>query len=190
MTNARSPNRRCCCWWPCEAPSLIYQGEELGLPQGDVPVERLRDPEAIANWPLTLGRDGARTPMPWRSDRPNAGFSEGEPWLPLDPSHRALAVDAQETDPDSMLHFTRRAIGLRRRFEALRSGNIVFQDAPETLLMFSRGCGRDEMLCVFNFGARPVDWTLPKGWEVVESVNLAGSATALPALASLLAQRK
>ena len=46
---------------------FIYQGEELGLPQAHVPFEQLKDPEAIANWPLTLGRDGARTPIPWRS---------------------------------------------------------------------------------------------------------------------------
>ena len=46
---------------------ILYQGEELGLPQVEVPFELLQDPEAIANWPQTLGRDGARTPMPWRA---------------------------------------------------------------------------------------------------------------------------
>lgn len=46
--------------------AFLYQGEELGLPQAEVPFERMRDPEAIMNWPLTLGRDGARTPIPWR----------------------------------------------------------------------------------------------------------------------------
>ena len=54
----------------------LYQGEELGLPQAHVPFERLRDPEAIANWPRTLGRDGARTPIPWRADLAHGGFSE------------------------------------------------------------------------------------------------------------------
>jgi alpha-glucosidase len=62
---------------------ILYQGEELGLPQVDVPFDRLQDPEAIANWPQTLSRDGARTPMPWSSTAPNLGFSTGEPWLPL-----------------------------------------------------------------------------------------------------------
>ena len=55
---------------------FVYQGEELGLPQAEVPFERLVDPEAIANWPQTLGRDGARTPMPWVASAPNAGFSD------------------------------------------------------------------------------------------------------------------
>ena len=71
---------------------IIYQGEELGLPQVDVPFERLQDPEAIANWPQTLSRDGARTPMPWNSAAPHLGFSTGEPWLPLGETHRALAI--------------------------------------------------------------------------------------------------
>ncbi|MBU2417894.1 MAG: alpha-glucosidase, partial [Alphaproteobacteria bacterium] len=61
---------------------FIYQGEELALPQAEVPFDRLVDPEAIANWPQTLGRDGARTPMPWSADQPHAGFSTAEPWLP------------------------------------------------------------------------------------------------------------
>ena len=47
---------------------FLYQGEELGLPQGDVPFDGSVDPEAIANWPETLARDGARTPMPWVAD--------------------------------------------------------------------------------------------------------------------------
>ncbi len=54
--------------------AFVYQGEELGLTQVDVPFERLVDPEAIANWPLTLSRDGVRTPMPWSSNAINGGF--------------------------------------------------------------------------------------------------------------------
>ncbi|MBW8755618.1 MAG: alpha-glucosidase, partial [Sphingomonadales bacterium] len=53
---------------------ILYQGEELGLEQDDIPFELLQDPEAIANWPLTLSRDGARTPMPWRGE-PLGGFT-------------------------------------------------------------------------------------------------------------------
>ena len=53
---------------------FLYQGEELGLPQADVPFERLVDPEGIAFWPRHRGRDGARTPMPWWGDSANGGF--------------------------------------------------------------------------------------------------------------------
>jgi alpha-glucosidase len=169
---------------------FIYQGEELGLPQGDVPLERLRDPEAIANWPLTLGRDGARTPMPWRRQAPNVGFSVAEPWLPIDPSHHDLAVDVQEADADSVLHFTRQALALRKRIPALQRGSIRFLEASEPLLAFVRGDGADSALCVFNLGARAADWTLPQGWTPVLSVNLPASSPpgALPGLAAIVAQ--
>ena len=47
----------------------IYQGEELGLTEADIPFERLQDPYGIAFWPEFKGRDGCRTPMPWRRRR-------------------------------------------------------------------------------------------------------------------------
>lgn len=169
---------------------FLYQGEELGLPQAHVPKEALRDPEAIANWPLTLGRDGARTPIPWQPEAPNAGFSTGTPWLPVDPAHIALAVTAQEARSDSLLQFTRSAIGLRQTYEALRSGPMRVIDAAEPMLAFLRGEGSQALLCAFNLGASPVAWSLPAGWEVVAGANLAPApVVALPAHAGLVARR-
>ncbi|HEX8263703.1 MAG TPA: alpha-amylase family glycosyl hydrolase [Allosphingosinicella sp.] len=150
---------------------FLYQGEELGLPQADVPFERLSDPEAIANWPETQGRDGARTPMPWLSGAANAGFSAGEPWLPVDPAHVPLAVDAQDGDPDSVLNLTRRLVALRRSKPALRTGAIRRVDAPAPLLVFERGEGADALLCAFNLGEESVDWAPPGGWRIVERVG-------------------
>ena len=170
---------------------FLYQGEELGLPQGDVPLESLRDPEAIANWPHTLGRDGARTPIPWAKDAPNAGFSRAKPWLPVDPTHHALAVDVQEAEAASALNFARTAIALRRRHAALRVGALTMLEAPEPLLTFTRGDGDDAMLCAYNLGARAVAWTLPDGWDVVESINMSGAEPRkLPGLAGLVARRR
>ena len=82
---------------------ILYQGEELGLRQDHIPFEQLQDPEAIANWPLTLSRDGARTPMPWRSDAPLGGFTTGQPWLPLSAQNLALAVASQQAESESLL---------------------------------------------------------------------------------------
>ncbi|MEQ8936956.1 MAG: alpha-amylase family glycosyl hydrolase, partial [Amphiplicatus sp.] len=115
---------------------FMYQGEELGLPQADVPFDRLRDPEGIRFWPDSLGRDGCRTPMPWRAGAANAGFSTAEPWLPVDPRHDALAADRQEKTAASTLALTRRFIEFRRNHGALISGAIEFLDAPEPLLAF------------------------------------------------------
>ncbi len=168
---------------------FIYQGEELGLPQADVPFERLRDPEAIANWPRTLGRDGARTPMPWIASAPHAGFSSAEPWLPIDPAHLALAVDRQESDPHSTLQVARRALDLRRLYPALRIGDMTMIDAPAPLLVFQRGDGRDAMLCAFNLGKETVRWRPPAGWRIVDSLNLdANNTETMAPLSVILAQ--
>ncbi|MFC5344598.1 alpha-glucosidase [Brevundimonas staleyi] len=169
---------------------FVYQGEELGLPQGQVPFERLVDPEAIANWPETLGRDGARTPMPWRTDNGFAGFSEHEPWLPVDPRHVALAVEAQERDADATLHLARRVIGLRRTHPALRLGSMTVLEAGEDLLTFERETEGEVLICVFNLGHYPVVWAPPSGWSVVQSVNQPdGVSGALQPMAGLILSR-
>ena len=129
---------------------ILYQGEELGLPQVDVPFDQLRDPEAIANWPQTLSRDGARTPMPWTANASNFGFSSGRPWLPTSESHRPLAVDVQESDRRSALAFTRRCLALRRSNSALRSGALRIAEASERKLVFDRIASEQHLRCTFN----------------------------------------
>jgi alpha-glucosidase len=177
--------------------AFVYQGEELGLPTANVPFEKLQDPDAIVNWPATLGRDGARTPMPWTRGAAHAGFSTiaapGEPWLPLDPLHDGLSVDCQESDRDSTLTFARRMIALRQAHAALRCGNLIFLEAPEPVLAFVREDDGERLLCVFNLGHAACDWTPPKGnWRVIEATeddwaNRAAPAV-LPALAGYVAR--
>lgn len=152
---------------------FVYQGEELGLPQAEVPFERLVDPEAIANWPETLGRDGARTPIPWVASAPNAGFSTVEPWLPVDPRHLALAVDAQEADSTSILHAARRIIALRQAHPALRTGGLEIESAGDLLVFrrFERAEGGERLLCVFNLGFEAVEWSAPAGARRIAAVN-------------------
>ncbi len=134
---------------------ILYQGEELGLPQGEVAYEDLQDPEAIANWPLTLGRDGARTPIPWVASAPHAGFSAQAPWLPVSAGHAALAVDQQEGDDASVLNFTRRLLAVRVQSPALRLGSVAFLHAEGDVLAFTRTHERQSVACVFNLGPRP-----------------------------------
>jgi alpha-glucosidase len=167
--------------------AFLYQGEELGLPQATVPFDRMRDPEAIMNWPLTLGRDGARTPIPWHAA---PAEPEAEPWLPLDPAHLPLAVDAQEADPQATLHVARRALHWRRTLPAFRTGGVRFLDAPAGVLAFERGRGADAVLCVFNLGAAPVAYRVPAGWRLIERVNAPGVEQGLLApLAAVYAVR-
>ena len=151
---------------------ILYQGEELGLPQVDVPFERLQDPEAIANWPQTLSRDGARTPMPWKSDAPQLGFSRSEPWLPVGESHAALAVDRQESDGASLLQFTREALRLRIRHSALRQGSMEIVESEGGVLVFDRVAGSERLRCTFNFSDRPATYEAVPGKVVFSTGNL------------------
>ena len=150
---------------------FVYQGEELGLPQGDVPFKRLVDPEAIANWPQTLGRDGARTPMPWTADAPYGDFSVTEPWLPMDPQHLARAVTIQQAEPESMLALTRRLIALRRETPALRLGRMTTLEATGPQLVFRREDGDQSLICAFNLGEAALDWPVPEGGRLITGVN-------------------
>lgn len=142
--------------------AILYQGEELGLTQVDIPFDRLVDPEAIANWPLTLSRDGVRTPMPWVGAAPDRAFGSAEPWLPHGPDHGALAVDVQAADPASLLHWTRRLITLRHAEPSLARGNIDIRRAEGDLLVFERrAAGAPPLLCAFNLGTGTVEVLLP-----------------------------
>jgi alpha-glucosidase len=152
--------------------AYLYQGDELGLPHAEVSFERLRDPEAIAFWPAGIGRDGARTPMPWTKDAKMAGFTSAEDaWLPLDPRHRALAVDVQEGDVGSVLAFTRAMIGLRRGSAALREGEFVLVPAPAPLLVFERRQNQERVLCLFNLGDQAVRRAIPASRDVKLTVG-------------------
>ena len=166
---------------------FLYQGEELGLPQAQLAFHDLRDPEAIANWPLTLGRDGARTPMPWTHDAANAGFSQQRPWLPVPEEHAGLAVDLQERDADSTLSMTRRFIALRKAHPALRYGGMRLRESSSAVLSFERTFGAERILCVFNLGLTEASLQPPPGsWRPIESIGGA-SAWTLPPLSALIA---
>jgi alpha-glucosidase len=163
---------------------FVYYGEELGLTQAEIPYELLQDPEAIANWPLTLGRDGARTPMPWVAAAAQAGFSSATPWLPLGEGHAERAVDVQEADPQSMLHFTRALLAVRRAQPALRLGAVHVETAGDVLLV-TRDWQGAQLRAAFNLGATPQDIAL--AGDVLANTGGA-SISHLPAFSGVLLQ--
>ncbi|MEO7068830.1 MAG: alpha-glucosidase family protein [Rhodanobacter sp.] len=150
----------------------IYQGEELGLTEAEVPYEALRDPYGIAFWPKFKGRDGCRTPMPWSDVEVHAGFSQGTPWLPVPAAHRALAVNRQSADPQSVLSSFRRFLNWRRSQPALCLGDIRFIDTAEPILAFARRLDGEALLAVFNLSAADADLQLPPQWR--EAVLVGG----------------
>jgi alpha-glucosidase len=149
--------------------SFIYQGEELGLTEADIPYEMLQDPFGIFLWPEDKGRDGCRTPFPWNSEKANAGFSDAPTtWLPVPMDHLNKAVSNEERDGHSPLHFTRNFLKWRKSHPALKSGGISFLDMPQPLLAFTRQGDGEDILCIFNLGEKPLAADLPAGYAPLE----------------------
>ncbi|GLS04950.1 alpha-glucosidase [Chitiniphilus shinanonensis] len=158
--------------------ACLYQGDELGLPEADIPYELLQDPYGKAFWPDFKGRDGCRTPMPWHKDATAGGFTNGQPWLPVPAAHLARAADTQEAPPDSILNFVRHFLAWRQQQLTLRQGEIEFIRAPEPLLIFVRTLGKQRVGAVFNLSGAPQRWSLPKvlrGATPLEGHGLSGA---------------
>jgi alpha-glucosidase len=143
---------------------LIYQGEELGLPEAEIPYAYLRDPYGLNYWPDFKGRDGSRTPMPWHGTANHGGFSNADTtWLPLAQGHRTLSVDAQEDDPGSVLNAARRFLAWRKGSEALRRGTLLLHDTADPVIAFERRSENERLYCAFNLSPASVDIEPPRG---------------------------
>ena len=165
---------------------FVYQGEELGLPQANVAFEDLKDPEAITNWPETLGRDGARTPMPWSQANRCAGFSTEKPWLPVDERHIGMTVTQQSADKASVLNFYREIIALRRDSPALRYGDIEFLESAPELLVIKRKSKQETRLCAFNLTPEAIALSLPQGFAAEVVIGDAVNDGMLPAYSGVI----
>jgi alpha-glucosidase len=146
----------------------VFQGEELGLGEAELPYESLRDPYGIAFWPAFKGRDGCRTPMPWENCE-RAGFSSATPWLPVPSQHRELAVAVQEQDASSALHGFRRLMNWRRTVPLLQTGDIEFLAATDSVLAFRRFDEGGALLAAFNLSGQPASVNLP-GIAVIRDI--------------------
>ena len=147
------------CWY-------VYQGEELGLPEvEDLPLDVLEDPMHFRSLGLDPGRDGCRVPLPWAGAEPPFGFSpphaSHQPWLPQPKDWESLTVEAQESNPASMLALYRAAVRVRRTEAGLGDGPMTWLDLGPEVLAFVRG----DVICVVNLGADPID--LPAHTDVL-----------------------
>jgi alpha-glucosidase len=129
----------------------LYYGDEIGMTNGLVPPESVRDP-----WEIQvpgLGRDPQRTPMQWDAN-PNAGFCPPGtlPWLPVADNYVQVNVAAQANDPQSMLALTRRLLALRREDPALSVGQYrSINGMPDGCLVYLRQSGEQQWLVALNF---------------------------------------
>ena len=146
----------------------LYQGEEFGLDEAEVAFEDLQDPYGIQFWPEFKGRDGCRTPIAWDSGNLNGGFSDARPWLPVATDHLAKSLTAQESDPDAMLHFYRKAIRLRHDHPALTKGIHDGVKAQGNVVTFTRSLAGQDVTCAFNLSDDATEITLDgDGWQQI-----------------------
>jgi alpha-glucosidase len=144
---------------------FVYNGEELGLPNVELPDEVLQDPTWERSGHVERGRDGCRVPMPWAGERPPFDFSTNpDTWLPMPADWATLTVEAQARDPSSTLAFYRRAIELRHGRADFSELALEFLDVAPDVVAFRGG---DGLVCVLNAGTEPV--ALPDGELVIAS---------------------
>lgn len=138
----------------------MYYGDEIGMEDVPIPDSRIRDPFARREANPGHGRDPQRTPMQWDAS-PGAGFTTGEPWLPVAADLERVNVRAQQDDPRSMLTLYRRLIDLRRREPALAVGSYEPVPAPGDLLAWRRLFNERRLLTVLNLGSHSAEFPLP-----------------------------
>ena len=165
----------------------LYQGEELGLSEADVPFDALQDPYGIEFWPEFKGRDGCRTPIVWEQSNQNAGFSSGTPWLPVDDAHLPQTVSTQEADPNGLLHHYRAMIAGRRTHPALHHGTQTDMRAQGNVLTFQRIEATETLFCAFNMGGTPSHIRMPSGaWHPIMGEALGPSGELAPWACAIL----
>lgn len=182
---------------------FIYQGQEIGMENlGVIPLEQVDDISALDQYQVCLdagytpedalkiisiyNRDNARTPVQWNTEK-NAGFTEGTPWLMVNPNYTSINVEAQEKDADSVLSFYKKLIALRKNpeyKETIVYGDVIpFEEDRHNLMAYHRKADRD-LLIIGNFQKEAQTVTLPSQPKSVllnnyETANLQGEELTL-----------
>lgn len=134
---------------------FIYYGEEIGIPSMPVPLLRIQDSLGKRFWPLYKGRDKLRTPMLWDASS-YAGFSDTEPWLPINKNFHEINVAKQANDETSLYSIFKKLIELRKNHETLQKGDWQITDVSNSkVLAYKRRFKDTEIFVCLNFSNRP-----------------------------------
>jgi alpha-glucosidase len=162
----------------------LYQGEELGLEETDVPDQLRQDPVFLRTGGTVGGRDGCRTPVPWTADAPGHGFTTGEPWLPFGPGSAERSAQAQAGDPGSVLETYRRLLAHRRELLPRLGDDVTWLSAGADVLALRRG----PLVAVLNTAGEPVEVPVDGASAVLEctapGASLDGDVVTVPAAAT------
>jgi alpha-glucosidase len=152
--------------------AYVYNGDELGMPDVDLPDEALQDPIWERSGHAERGRDACRIPVPWSGTEPSYGFSSRrETWLPMPEGWGPLTAEAQAADPGSVLSLYRSALALRRTSPVFGGESLEWLPAPDGCLAFRRPGG---LVCLLNLSG--ADVPLPEGEVLLASAEVSGGA--------------
>ena len=179
----------------------VYQGEELGMTncrwesldeindiesKGNVlsHIENgLLSPEEALDVMRCQSRDNARTPMQW-DDSANAGFTEGTPWLRVNPDYTKINVKEELARKDSVFYYYRKLIALRKQYDLIVYGTfeLLEKDDPD-LFIYTRTLGDERLLVVCNFSAKELNYEVPAEFEgghiLIANTDRTGSGDAV-----------
>ncbi|MCS0542876.1 alpha-amylase family glycosyl hydrolase, partial [Aeromonas veronii] len=158
---------------------FVYQGQELGMTNvsfdsiddyKDIEIQNFyKDQidqdnftkEEIMDAIHFRGRDNARTPMQW-DDSENAGFTTGTPWIKVNPNFKDINVQTEIADPDSIYHYYKKLIGLRKNNPIMVYGSYdLILEENEQIYAYTRTLGNETLLVITNFTKETPIFTLP-----------------------------
>ena len=163
---------------------FIYQGEELGMTNADFAPEDYRDietlnlyrdrraagysEEEIMESIHAKSRDNARTPMQW-DDSENAGFTDGTPWIRVNPNYREINAAGQLKEETSVFRFYQKLIALRKQYPVFAEGSfrLLHREHPR-IFAYERKTEKERLLVVCNFYGQETDYPSPADWEGME----------------------
>lgn len=171
----------------------IYQGEELGMT--NVPFSSLQDfrdiesinayheyvesgrisGEDMMRYLRCKSRDNARTPMQW-ADKENAGFTEGTPWIMVNPNYPKINAEDQLSREDSVFHYYQKLIRLRKEHEIIVYGSYtLLLPKDPALYVYTRELNGEKLLVICNFSDQTKDFSLPDGFTPQKLTRLIGN---------------
>lgn len=159
----------------------VYQGEELGMTNVRYDIEEYRDIELLNLYKERIGngyskedvmesiyakgRDNARTPMQWDASE-NAGFTEGKPWILVNPNYTEINAEESINDPNSIYQYYKTLIQLRKEHEVIIYGDYELLYPEDTnLFAYTRTLGGTQLLVLCNFYGKIVPFQIPSEFE-------------------------
>lgn len=161
---------------------FIYQGQEIGMTNVKYPsiddyndvgmrnfyfnqLEEGTPVEEIMEVIWKTGRDNSRTPMQWSSEK-NAGFSEGNPWMKVNPNYTEINAEKEIQDPDSIYHYYRKLIQIRKQHKTLIYGSYdLILEENDHIYAYTRSLGNEAFVVAVNLFAEKADFRLPAAIE-------------------------